>query len=426
MRPFVDHLNFPTSVALDDADTIYIAESGLPFDGAPAGGSVWRIGADGAKTCLLRGLRAPVNGLTWHAGGLIISEGGHPGRISRLDLATGVHSTIIDDLPGFGNYHTNMALVGPDGKLYFSQGAMTNSGVIGADSNDLAWLKKIRHNVDLPGYDITLAGFTASSAAIDDAGAGRAAADTVRTGAFAPWGTVLPEGTRIAARLPCTSAVMRCGLDGGQLELVAWGVRNAFGLCFLDDGSLLATDQGADARGVRPISECPDFLYRIEAGAWYGWPDYYGGVAATDARFRAPDGSLPGFVLGEHASLPPPQRALLEFDVNASALKLAQIPPHFPAHAGDLVVTQFGDERPMTGPPGRRAGRNLVRVAPADWSRHPLPQLPLRRPIDVAFCAGSAQMLVVDFGHFEFTLDKRIEATAASGRLWKLPADFLL
>src|SRR5471032_1830285 len=143
MHAFVENLNFPTSVALDDADTIYIAESGLPFDGAPVGGSVWRIDADGGKTCLLRGLRAPVNGLTWHEGGLIISEGGYPGRISRLDLTTGAHSTIIDDLPGFGNYHTNMALVGPDSKLYFSQGAMTNSGVIGADSNDLAWLKKI-------------------------------------------------------------------------------------------------------------------------------------------------------------------------------------------------------------------------------------------------------------------------------------------
>lgn len=421
MHILVDKLNFPTSIALDEADTVYIAESGLPFDGAPPGGSVSRIGADGSKTVLLSGLRAPVNGLTWHRGSLIISEGGHPGRISRFDPATGELRTIIDHLPGFGNYHTNMALAGPDGKLYFSQGAMTNSGVIGTDSGDLAWLGKIEHNCDLPGYDITLAGFVAVTAAP----AGHAGA-TASTGAFAPWGTVLPEGTRVQARLPCTSAVMRCELDGSKLELVAWGVRNAYGLCFLDDGRLLATDQGIDARGVRPIPECPDFLYRIDTGAWYGWPDYCGGVPVTDARFRAPDGSLPGFVLGDHASLPPPQRSLLDFEVNACAVKMAQIPAHFPAFAGELVVAQFGDERPMTGPPGRTAGRNLVRVSPADWSLHALPlPLPLRRPLDIAFCAHSAFAYVVDFGHFEFLQDKRIDATAGSGRIWKLPAHFL-
>jgi glucose/arabinose dehydrogenase len=420
MHAFVENLNFPTSIALDDADTVYIAESGLPFGGAPHGGSVSRIGADGSKTVLLAGLRAPVNGLTFHQGSLIISEGGHPGRISRLDLASGAHSVILDHLPGFGNYHTNMALVGPDGKLYFSQGAMTNSGVIGADSNDLAWLKKIQHNYDLPGYDITLAGFTATTPALDGA-----AGDTVHTGAFTSWGTVLPEGTAVAACLPCTSAVMRCGIDGSDLELVAWGVRNAYGLCFLDDGRLIATDQGADARGVRPISECPDFLYQIEAGGWYGWPDYYGGTPVTDARFRAPDGSLPGFVLRDHASLPPPRRALLDFAVNACAVKMAQVPAHFPSHQGELVVAQFGDERPMTGPPGRTAGRNLVRVSPSDWSLHDLPALPLSRPLDIVFCAHSATAYVVDFGHFEFRLDKSISATAASGRVWQLPANFM-
>lgn len=421
MQTYADHLNFPTSIALDDADTVYIAESGLPFGGAPPGGSVSRIAADGSKTVLLTGLRAPVNGLSWHQGSLIISEGGHPGRISRFYPATGERRTIIDHLPGFGNYHTNMAVAGPDGKLYFSQGAMTNSGVIGADSNDLAWLKKIEHNCDLPGYDITLADFVATTPAPADH-----AGEPVSTGAFAPWGTVLPEGSRVSARLPCTSSVMRCDLDGGNLELVAWGVRNAYGLCFLADGRLIATDQGADARGVRPVSECPDFLYQIEAGAWYGWPDYYGGTAVTDTRFRAPDGSLMRFVLGDHASLPPPQRSLLDFDVNACAVKMAQIPAHFRAHAGDLVVAQFGDERPMTGPPGRTAGRNLVRVCPADWSLHALPlPLPLSRPIDIAFCAHSAVAYVVDFGHFEFLADKSIAATAGSGRIWKLPSHFL-
>ena len=84
------------------------------------------------------GLRPPVNGLTYHAGGLYVSESGHPGRISRLE-PDGKRRIIVDDLPGPGNYHTNMVTFGPDGKLYFSQGAMTNTGVVGLDAYELGW-----------------------------------------------------------------------------------------------------------------------------------------------------------------------------------------------------------------------------------------------------------------------------------------------
>ena len=414
MAPFVDHLHFPTSLALAADGTLYVAESGLPFDGAPAGGSVSRIGPDGVPVRIAGGLRAPVNGLQWHEGSLIVSEGGNPGRISRLDPASGRRTTILDGLPGLGNYHTNMAVAGPDRKLYFSQGAMTNSGVIGLDSSELPWLGAVEHNCDIPGYDVTLDEFS---------GVADAAGRSVRTGAFAPFGSVRPRGTRLAGRVPCTAAVMRCDLDGGNLELVAWGLRNAFGMGFLADGRLLATDQGADARGVRPLANCPDFLYQVEAGAWYGWPDFYGGTPATDARFRGAGAASPGFVLQDHARLPPPRRALLEFEVNACAVKFAQIPAGLP-FAGDLVVAQFGDERPMAGPPGPRVGRNLVRVATADWSLHALPALPFRRPIDVVFGTREPVLYVADFGAFEIDPGKRVAATAASGRIWKLPAHF--
>ena len=62
---------------------------------------------------------------------------------------------------------------------------------------------------------------------------------------------------------------MRANLDGSQLELVAWGIRNAFGLGFLPDGRLLATDQGADQRGSRPIVAGPELLNEVKQGSWY-------------------------------------------------------------------------------------------------------------------------------------------------------------
>src|SRR5437764_1273378 len=175
--------SFPTSLTFDEEGMVYLAESGLPFGGAPAGGCIWRIAPDGSRLLLAGELRPPVNGLTFHKGSLYVSEGGHPGRISRLDL-DGQITVILDNLPGPGNYHTNMVAFGPDGKLYFSQGAMTNTGIIGLDAYELGWLRRLPHAHDVPGYDIVLAGINVETAnPLSDEPGARA-----QTGAFVPFG----------------------------------------------------------------------------------------------------------------------------------------------------------------------------------------------------------------------------------------------
>jgi len=399
-----DGLDFPTSVAISPAGAIYVAESGLNFDGIQSGGVVSRVHADGSRTQLLRGLRAPVNGIAWHDDALIISEGGRPGRISRFDLKTCTPSVILDGLPGFGNYQTNMAAVGPDGKLYFSQGALTNTSVIGPDSRDLAWLRTSAHECDIPGYDITLTGLNFE-----------------RTGSFVPFGEAVQAGQHIASGLPSTAAIMRANLDGSGLELVAWGLRNAYGIGFLRDGRLIATEQGADARGSRPVWNCPDFLYEVRSGAWYGWPDFFGGTPITDARFAGPDGTRQQFVIANHDQLPPVAKPLAEFEVNSCAVKFVELGAPF---AGDLLVALFGDERPLTGPGEGRAGRKLVRVSLKDGSMHSTPPFPCERPIDVAF-DPAGNLYVMDFGQFEIAPGKGVVARPGSGGLWKFGPDFL-
>ncbi|HKB47562.1 MAG TPA: hypothetical protein VKC57_07675, partial [Ktedonobacterales bacterium] len=111
--------SFPTSLTLGEDGTLYVAEAGLPFGGARPGGRVWRLRPDGGRELLAEGLRPPVNGTTYHDGYVYVSEGGHPARISRLDAA-GRQTVLLENLPGPGNYHTNMVAFGPDGKLYFS------------------------------------------------------------------------------------------------------------------------------------------------------------------------------------------------------------------------------------------------------------------------------------------------------------------
>ena len=406
-------LNFPTSLCFDSDENLYVAESGLSFGGAPPGGRVLRIEADGSHTCLRDQLRQPVNGLVHHRRGLYISEGGYPGRISRLDRDGG-WTVVLDHLPGLGNYHTCMVAFGPDGKMYFNQGALTNHGIIGLDAFELGWLRHLPHNADIPGYDVALTGFAAET---DDPLSGGGA--KARTGAFAPFGQAHPEGTRIAGQVPCTAAMLRCNPDGSELERVAWGLRNSYGIGFLPDGRLLAADQSADDRGSRPADNAPDFLYEVKPGAWYGWPDFIGGVPADDPRFRSSRGPRIEPLLANHADLPPPESPLLAFPVNSAPTKFDVAPAHVEAWQGQIFLTLFGDEKPMTGPPGPPVGRSVVRIDPKDWSLHPFIS-GFVRPMDVRFHPREAALYVLDFGEFEMLTQTELSARAGSGKVWRI------
>jgi glucose/arabinose dehydrogenase len=430
-------LDFPTSLAFDAQGTLYVAESGLPFGGAAPGGRVLRVGHDGAREVVREGLRHPVNGLCWHptgpgneGGGFYVSEGGHPGRIGWL-TPEGEYTPVLDGLPGMGNYHTNMARVGPDGKLYFTVGAMTNMGVIGLDAYELGWLKRLPHNHDVPGFDLVLSGQNFET---DDPVTGQPRATT---GPFQPFGTPCAAGQRVPAGSPgrvATASVLRCALDGSNLELVAWGVRNGYGLCFTAEGGdggdgsgirLLVTDQGPDDRGSRPIGNAPDLLYEIpmdlgEGGpSWFGWPDFVGGVPVDDPAFRPTRGPAPRAILANHHQLPLPQKPLLRFPVNAAATKLAMLDPD------TALVALFGDERPMTAPyqkDGERVGRSVARLELQKDSAtlHPTGWGPFHRPIDVALTPDGKSALVLDFGEFEMDAERGVVARAGSGAVWRV------
>jgi glucose/arabinose dehydrogenase len=417
LEVFADQFSFPTSLAFDEQGTLFLAESGLPFGGAEQGGKIWRLDAQGGRVLIADGLRQPITGLTFHQGELYVSEGGHPGRISRIDPRSSVQTTILENLPGPGNYHTNMVVFGSDGKLYFSQGAMTNMGVVGLDAYELGWLRRLPHAHDIPGYEIVLSGVNVETPnpAIPERG------ERVRTGTFASFGTPVEAGTRLKGQVPCTSAILRCNPDGSELELVCWGIRNAFALGFLPDGRLLAVDQGADDRGSRPIGNAPDLLFEIREGAWYGWPDFIGDTPVTDPQFKPTRGPDLTFILQNHAELPPPEKPLLRFPPHVAAVKFDILPADYQPYGGQLIVALFGDEAPMTAPAGPRVGRGLARVDPADWSLHPFLHDPLARPIDVKCDPQGHALYIVDFGQFEMKPEGGVDAVKQSGKIWRLP-----
>lgn len=406
--------SYPTSLTFDDDGDAYVAESGLSFDCTKGGGSISKINANGNKA-ILQGLRVPVNGLTFYEGDLYISEGGCPARITRYDVKTEVQTTILDKLPGPGNYHTNMVTFGPDNKLYFSQGAMTNTGIVGLDAYELGWLRRLPHACDIPGYDIVLTGVNVETRnPLSHEKNAR-----TRTGAFVPFGKKTKQGQKISGETPCTAGIMRCNPDGTNLELVAWGLRNAYGLGFLPDGRLIATDQGADDRGSRPIGNAPDLLFHIRKDSWYGWPDFIGGDPVTDIKYKPERGESPSFVLANHVELPLPERPLLRFPTHSAAVKF-DVAPEESELKGQIFVALFGDEKPMTAPLGAKIGRRVVRVDPYDWSLHPFIADSLVRPIDVRFNPVDRSLYILDFGRFEVNEHMHVVADPKSGRLWRV------
>ena len=366
----------------------------------------------GKRECLAGNLRAPVTGLAYHDHCLYVSEGGNPGRITRL-FPDGQIETLLDGLPGFGNYHTNMVAIGPDKKMYFGQGAHTNSGIIGADSRHLAWLGRLPHDPDIPGLDVRLTGWNAETLDPEfESGSG-----PIVTGAFAHYGHPTAPGQVVRGRTPCTAAVMRANLDGAGLELVAWGIRNAFGLGFLPDGRLLATDQGADERGSRPIARAPEFLYEVKKECWYGWPDFIGGEPVTDAKFRSPGRAPAKFLLANHDQLPRLARPLAAFPPNSAATKFAIVPGTESPGPLSLIVALFGDEKPMTSANGPRSGRCLALINTADWSVQTFSQDRFARPIDVRFSPADGRLYVLDFGEFEMGPEGRVMARRETGKV---------
>jgi hypothetical protein len=126
--------------------------------------------------------------------------------------------------------------------------------VVGADNFAYAWLPKFPDFCDVPAQDITLAGRNYEYRNV----LGNVA-QTVRCGAYVPFGTETRPGQVIQGSTRCTGAILRCNPDGSDLEVVAWGLRNPYGIAFGPDGALSVVDWGEieiapEAGGVRMVA----------------------------------------------------------------------------------------------------------------------------------------------------------------------------
>jgi glucose/arabinose dehydrogenase len=420
-------LTFPTGVAFDDNGEAFVVESGYAYGEVFTTPRLLQISDGGRTSVVAEGERnGPWNGVTFADGAFFVSEGGEleGGRVLRI-TRKGEVTAVAEGMPSQGDHHTD----GPvfhDGWIYFGQGTVTNSGVVGEDNAQFGWLRRHPTLHDVPCRDVTLTGqnFQTANPLTPDPD------DRAMTGAYSPFGTPSRAGQVVEGRVPCNGAVMRVKPSGGTVELVAWGFRNPFGLAFAPDGRLFVTDNGFDERGSRPVFGAADMLWEVKAGAWYGWPDFAEGRAVTMDRYGEGPIDQPRMLLASHAAQPPHPAAYLAVHSSSDGLDFSRSAAF--GYQGDAFIAQFGDQAPVVGKVTNPVGYKVVRVEPrtgvvADFAVNRgekngpaslLGTRGLERPLAVRFDPRGTALYVVDFG--VMTMNASAHPQQHTGVLWRI------
>jgi len=209
-------------------------------------------------------------------------------------------------LPGnkLQNHHGQMIL--KDGYIYWSQGSVTNNGVVGHDNgaancgvtpSDPACV--FPNLVDrttqqaIPCQDVLLSGNNS------DPGDGHLSGGWLLHCEPGAKGQIVPAFNGAFQPGMCTGAILRAKLSNPQrtVEPVSWGYRNPFGIRFAPEnhplkGKMLVTENGEDERGARPTNNAPDRLAVTPANNldYHGWPDRFGFLNSTQAIFNPTGG----------------------------------------------------------------------------------------------------------------------------------------
>lgn len=401
----VGGLTYPSNIEFGPAGELYVAEAGFTYTFVYTQARISRVDDDKAEL-VAEGFNGPLIGLKWHEGGFLAT---HRSTLTRVGL-DGKKVDLVTDLPGYGDHHTNHIAV-KDGKVYFGQGTVTNSGVVGPDNLLIfGWLVGRRDGHDTPPYDVTLTGVNFRSRNPFNP------LEEVETGAFLPLGEKSQPGQVVKGNLKANGVVYRCNPDGSNLEVFAWGLRNPYPLTVDPRGRLLTIVQGEDYRGSRPM-HAHDALYEVKQGAWYGWPDFSGGQPVTELMQRSKMDNPKGFVMQQH---PEVEQPLHLFEEHSAAVAIDFSTSDQFGFKNQAFVAEFGSEMPLTtGGEITSAGHKIVRLdngtmREEDFYVNTTPK-PTgggpKRPVMVKFAPDGEALYVVDHG---------IRMTPKTGAIYKI------
>lgn len=400
-------LTYVSNVEISPDGDIYFTEAGFSYPYVFTTPRLCRLNEDGTHDTISTAFDGPLIGLAWYEGDLLVT---HSGALARVTTGGAVR-TLVGDLPSVGDHHTNHIVV-RNGEVYFGQGSVTNTGVVGPDNLlPYGWLAAHGDAHDVPPYDVTLAGLDFSSR--DPF----LPVEIVRTGAFLEFREYSMPGQVVEGREKATSAIYRADPDGGGFEVYCWGLRNPFALGMSPDARLWTVDQGADDRGSRPLPS-KDAMYEVRRGAWYGFPDWFGGQPATVLADRAEIDNPHGFVLQDPPERTPPAYVFPHEHCTPTQVDFCRSEDF--GHFGEAFVAEFGSGAPAaTGGRFRRSGRSIVRLdletmSSVDFYRNENPGLGgtgPERPVALRFSPDGEELLLADFGRL---------GVPGTGAIWRI------
>ena len=456
-------LTYAVAVDWDEQGTMYVLEAGGAFleENAPA--RILQVDEDGTASELFNlvnlGLAASVVGMEYEDGIFYITHrdaADRSGGVSAL-TADGTLTTLFSGIVDSQSEHqVNDIRFGPDGRLYLTSGPAFNAAVAGVDNAPFVTLSPEVQTT--PCQDIVLTGQNFETPDFRTADP----SDTVLTGAYVPFGTATEPGQEIEGTSLCGGSILAFDPADptGTLEVYASGFRNVIGVAWDDDGDMFAAVNGYDVRGSRPVVDEYDATYRVEEGAWYGFPDYSAALEPlTEEKFEVPDplqapvyvddelqdGRDLGFVIDQEASgLEVADASLVAglHEWNSSPSKLDVAPEGFGEFGGQVFVAEWGDLLPNTNPLGtENVGFQIVRLNPDGGEVEPFarnaelgpasaqnaPGEGLERPFDLRFGPDGA-MYVVDYGTARVNQARAVEGQTPyefppeTGSVWRISA----
>ncbi len=440
LEALVVGLSFPTCMEFGDDGTLYIGEGGSTWPTRPAllprilslspGG---KLGVLGAET--FGGPR----GMAFKDGQLyVMAKGGYTTRLVKFDTKTGKRSIVLEKFPDGGWHEPGGPVINPkDGLLYFAQGTVTLAGVIDSEGFTVDIAKHPKAH-DIPGVDVTLTGSNVWSR-----NPTRSFPFLAETGAFKPYGVPSKRGEVIKGEKFCTGGLWRSKPDGTEVELLAWGLRNPFGLAFNEAGELYVSDNDYEEKGDRAVGEDPDAIWQIKNASlphgsvtepeWFGFPDIaHDGKPVWDESHKPNRGQLahqfienPPKWAGPAAALIAPHTCECRMDFSRS--------DEF-GHRGELFLAQFGTYAPLNtnreealnrGFQVARINVKTGAVEPFLRNRQPGPASyhpgagGLERPVDCKFSPDGKSLYILDFG-VNKALRETVTVFGHTGVLWRL------
>ena len=393
IEDYVQGLDSPIGMVFSNTGDLYIIESGY----SSFNPKLLKLSNDRFEI-VTDGFFRPVRGINFLDGNIYVSHGD---RITMI-RPDGTRQDILAGLLCNGDYGLSNIAFGPEGKLYFGVGTVTNSGVVG---NDNEWVFAHPFLHDEPTFDVILNGQNFMTNNIFNVSRERA-----YTGAFSAYDVPNIANEYKKGIVKGSGSILRANRDGTEIELIAGGLRNPLYIKFDREFRLFVSNRGYDVRGSRPIANAPDELHQITVGLWYGWPDYAAGEPVVLPRFKPEGGPQPEFLIANHPNIPPkpyavfqPHSSIMGFDFDYTNI--------FGTY-GDIYISEYGSHGPLTlGPsvPYRGIGHKISKVEIATGAvstfiknRSGLPTYitgegGFGRPVDVKFGPDGA-MYILDMG----------------------------